>query len=937
MFRFYFSYVSFFLVVTLLVVAGGCSFGRRQLSDLILSGVITDDSIDYIDFDDDGRVTQREQTMPRAATLPKDDDIVVKPFADVSPDEVELYRLALSQCVWGRNLFVGSSAGRIDKERLITALQRQPTSNYERLNGLKGTKTLGSNTDKFSDSILSQYRWYSQSFDLIEKTLVKELAFAATENIVDTEAKRLPANIIAPVIALTNDEKSLVRLNAAILLARIISNDDVKLIASNFIDESAIAGLLVKDLSDKKLTIEVRCAAVESLGRLTNVKTPQFVSLLKIAAPKQAGNQTDNGIPLLYAEMLCALSSRIPPYENDAFKTALKSLSKEVRIEAVAAWRRYAPSADSNDSTVELPPELFELLEKEQNADVYGAVLLTLAEWQHPDAIRFLRASLDDQYVPVKLAAIEALGVYGGNDAKKLLCETLHNTSPRLRARAVRALRVMKCYDVIFQTNIVEDKSQEVRSEVAAALADSQTSETLAILRRYWNDVSAAVVRTAVTSSNAWELEVAAPMLFEMMSRQSFPQRVLASETLAKRWQHGGDTAFDPKDTPENRELTLQLLVELFERENEKLAIGKYGSNGVKSRNDTVNDILSGGTTDTFDDIEPVSFVRHFDNITNDVIVKDVRRLLDVITSADSSREQQQAVAALVSVNDLVGVLETIQRDERDFALPRQVYEDILPKVEPIFETLQFLESNSLQQRRRAAVALQESRGKLGSLATQRLLDISLRENDAMILGITLDVLSRNNERAVKRLAVKCCQHPSDDVRRNAYRRLGGFDDAVTMKWLVYGLNDKNLDVVQTAIEGLQGKTLEKVDDNEFVAELQRLERSQSQVIQLNVALLLVKLGDKNARETIERISMSNDNSVRQYAAKSLARCNDTEYLPELIRFLDDNSSINRIALEALPKITGRDMGAALPDGDNSTQAKVLRWKKWWGTYKNPR
>jgi hypothetical protein len=105
----------------------------------------------------------------------------------------------------------------------------------------------------------------------------------------------------------------------------------------------------------------------------------------------------------------------------------------------------------------------------------------------------------------------------------------------------------------------------------------------------------------------------------------------------------------------------------------------------------------------------------------------------------------------------------------------------------------------------------------------------------------------------------------------------------------------------------------------------------------VEAAVALTRLGDPSGPDALERLAYSSDDAVRLQVAAAMGELARAEFLPALIRFLDDRQSIRRAALESLPRVAGRDVAEEASGGARGANGHVLDfaqridlWKQWY-------
>jgi hypothetical protein len=107
---------------------------------------------------------------------------------------------------------------------------------------------------------------------------------------------------------------------------------------------------------------------------------------------------------------------------------------------------------------------------------------------------------------------------------------------------------------------------------------------------------------------------------------------------------------------------------------------------------------------------------------------------------------------------------------------------------------------------------------------------------------------------------------------------------------------------------------------------------------QIEISAAIYLLGDPIGAKSILRESFSPEPRVRMHIINVIATMEDSDFMPILIRYLDDaDTNVCQLALAKLPKFVGEDIGIIetkipMEHELSLSQKKIARWKKW---YKN--
>jgi HEAT repeat protein len=573
------------------------------------------------------------------------------------------------------------------------------------------------------------------------------------------------------------------------------------------------------------------------------------------------------------------------------FVTALHSPSADVRLSAVEVW-----TAASHD---DLPTALTDL-RSDSDPRVRAATMGAFGRLHNPHLQAWLAEGTADRDLTVRLAAIVALGQLGGPEALALLSQLRVNQPEAIRAAAVSALAQVGARQQVCES--LNDKSWLVRAAVADATSAYADTEGAAMAQRLLQDRSADVQRRAVVAVGRWPLEFSGPVLLAAMDRPAYPTRKLAMDQLAARWRPGAEF---PLEAPsERRQVALEQLRQRFRQEF-----------GLPNRSAAVPVAAAGNRPGAKLAPERIDEVERL-----------VQRVGD---SAQTSAERQQAAHSLTEFGDeLVPALEQLALASQR-PLPEPIYRDVLPKCGAPFNALDRLASDDLSERRRAADSLVVTAAQrpLGPLAVARLASLVLRQQDALVWLAALTAVESDPGEAAIGLAYAALSHPAGEVRRRACLSLAAHPDPRHEQALVPALDDTNESVVVAAVQAL-GQLGRMSDSAPMKARL----AAPNEVLRVEVAGALAKLGDPQGCEALERQAYSNDSTVRRRAAVLMGEAAGERFVPILIQLLDDpRMSVRQAALENLPKVAPQNPARSDSTVSLETDEQIRRWKAWYG------
>lgn len=675
-----------------------------------------------------------------------------------------------------------------------------------------------------------------------------------------------PENERPDLHAALADQNAVVAANAAIALARR--------------GDPAGVEQLVAAVRADRARLPMRCAAAEALGGLNH----ELARLRVVELTDQFGcdPRGDNPayLPELHAELIRAMVRQGARARDPRFAIAMRSPAPGVRWEAVQAWLLNPDGP--------LPPEAVDW-RVDQDPRVRSMALSVLVRYRHPDANTFIQAGLNDQDFRVHMTAIGELGSLPNGEGRELLRKLLKDPTEMVRAHALTALVVSGVgEDEVWP--VVKDKSWRVRLAVADALRHYPTRGGTAAARMLLNDASPAVQERVVAAMEAWGLPEAGPVLLEAMGKLVVATRKTAARQLATRWQPAAE--FSPDGAPERRAQLIESLRQRF-RDQFGVETGLVRASGVPA-------------------VTPETLAR-------------VEQLLQTL-AVDDKATREAAVRDLTALGPTV--IQALQHlgIERRLLLPEAVYAQVLPAVSPTFAVLERLRYQDVVLRRRAAAELTALTADrpLSHLALERLASIVVREPDALVWQGLLTAVSRDSREPATRLACVAIGHQSPEVRRRACEYLAAHPSPGHVPVLLPALEDPSEVVILAAARalGFAGRA----DD---LGPLQRLLLATNESIRLEAAVALTRLNHPSGPAALERLAYAQDPVVRREVAVTMGHMPDPAFAPTLIRLLDDQQAVRRAALQALPKVVGRDV--VVPEGqtaDNLSQ-RIELWKRW--------
>ncbi|HEV3137706.1 MAG TPA: HEAT repeat domain-containing protein [Pirellulales bacterium] len=293
---------------------------------------------------------------------------------------------------------------------------------------------------------------------------------------------------------------------------------------------------LFEAIHDTEMPQALRCAAAEALGL---VRQPSAAAALRKALSQFSADKSGavESLPELQAHLLRALARQSEPGDEKWFTLALRSPAWQVRYEALGGWAAIATKQD-------LPPAAVDL-RTDRDPRVRAAALRAIAAHRAPHAIEYLQEALGDGTIDVQLAAIEALGELGSDDAGILLSKLKGHPFDLARAATVGAMAAAGMDAEVEAA--AKDTSWQVRVAVAQTLAQAGhqsrkvAASTVVMAQNLARDANGDVQRQAIAALSTWPLEQAGPVLLLAVSEGGYLARKTAAAQLAARWPAAAD------------------------------------------------------------------------------------------------------------------------------------------------------------------------------------------------------------------------------------------------------------------------------------------------------------------------------------------------------------------------------------------------------------
>jgi len=829
--------------------------------------------------------------IPDDLDVPNDEEVPEPEFSfefDTPPPLTEAEQAGLlAQNQWTKNhaRIIMLDTGKTLNPNALSSEERQRRDQINRINmSQQEQANRQSQQWEYIDGTASEWRWMHRGIEKLSA--------------IPPEQRAHPRKVFL------NDKyknQRILQANAAILWGR---------------DGAPEAARLLRQLvQSEAVHIHIRCAAAEVLGRMPTVAAEELIPLLESvkdrevnALNRQTGEMEPRhqpGITEIWEELLIAIAEKIAPWEHPCFLEPFYSSTSKIRLETAKIWRRKSLQQRLEGT---LPEKFLEIARREGNAEVRVEIIRTLAAWDVPDLFRFLENDLRNPIAEVRNAAMLALADTRNREAVPFAKNQLRDSVVAAnRAAAVSALRKIGEFDELFR--LADDPAAQVRLEVARALAERCTPQTANLARTYISDRSRDVQQATLEAVAGWSLEESGAVFLTAVKSMHREIRHRAVEMLAQRGvSHSG---FDPEARPESQTMQYQELVEVF---REKTGIDPR-LDFIAAERPVVTASASVPDSRTLEEIR-----RSLDDWADRTLSQTERQLLE-------HRLKQHGQRLMPAVDHLM----TAENRRIPESLDR-----VFAEVEPMFREMDKLRSGDIPAKRNAARELARL-GAMNSpskLAARRIIDLTARENDPMVLASLLSSLQHADPELVCQLARPLLQSESPEVRRVSCEMLMQFGKGEDVVLLQEALHDSSQAVVRDALRAIDYLWDESADNSAVLATLKSMLHQQGDAaLQVDVAATLHRFGYSEGTEALGRFAASSDFRVKAHLAVRVAELQDERFVPILIRFLDDsNATVRSRALEALPRLVGQDIGRAGASRTSDvaqTQQQIDLWKAW--------
>ncbi|MDR1477394.1 MAG: HEAT repeat domain-containing protein [Planctomycetaceae bacterium] len=830
---------------------------------------------------------------------------------------------------------------------------RERREQIKQLNLSDKDKLKKKNDQIYVDELISTWRWYNSEIDeLVKKQL-------------DPVAESRPVFPVDPKEFLENDfyknaKYNILRANAAILMGRCNDYDSVD--------------TLIEIIKNERLD-EIRCAAIETLGKMELVGFEKLIPLLELAQKRnnvtkntlnnnRNNNNSDNDNNpktdssqnqittinrVIWSELLTAIANKIKTWEHPCFLDPLAADNVEVRRTSAKLWRmqsqqfqtkkhnniNYRNNKDQNynqDQTTQLqrlPKRFLEFVRSENDLAVRVEMIKTLGIWREPEILGIVANDLNHRNSGVRFAAMEAVAVADCKAAERILKEKLRDVSAPTRAKSIEALCKLGFVDDVLR--LADDADREVRLEVAKAIAFAPNPQTAKLAKQYIENDHETIKLAALNAIVEWkQIDLSGEILIESLQNRSAKVRTLSTEILSRYFPDTTELLSKNQTAGDERS---KIIAKIKNQFNEYLESTDHDSTEKITSNNNSKRNIKNNENNRY----------KFNNSDIDEVLELVQQL----NSSGLTLIQREAIKRHLSSygEKLPDIFEYLYENYEDFELPDLV-EELLAESDDIFGLLSSLGSESeLLRRKSVSELLRRSKvDPLNGLVCSRILEHGLRETDEPILTMSIGILRNSDAYKARYLAASVLQAGrlgSVELRRVACETFGEVGNGYDIIIVAQNLGDQRRDISRAAFTAMV-KMLGKLKDNEFenerenaAAELWSKLPNCDLISQVEISAVIYLLGDESGAKSFIRYSFSPETRVRSYVANVIGILEDADFLSVLIRYLDDkDTNVCQTALTILPQIVGEDIGIIetkipMEHELSRTQKKIARWKKW--------
>ncbi|WP_197998895.1 HEAT repeat domain-containing protein [Gimesia aquarii] len=525
----------------------------------------------------------------------------------------------------------------------------------------------------------------------------------------------------------------------------------------------------------------------------------------------------------------------------------------------------------------------------------------------HPDAITILTSQLRDADLKVQNKAIEFMGILGTETALELLKQQSKRLQESSRISAAIGLTPWGAH---YLAPLIGDKSSSVRRAVAKGLGQTDSPEAALLLRSLMRDRSSEVQLAVVQSISHWPDELAIPLLLEGIQEGVYKTRRDSVLQLTDRIGSSGAISIEAPRS--ERIVAVRELIQ-----TEKLPGGLW------------DQLIKQGLQDPREqDKRRIAEIQSY--------------FQDILNHPRQSAEYHQAYQELLSISaEELSILEKMVL-ETSIQIPKEIYSDLLPQLNPSYVALNRLASVHLSDRRKAAQQLLQNSQhvSLSPIIVKRLRKIMAQEQDRLVWRIVMSSIAKDNYEEAAQLALLAINHNWPDIRILGCEYFGTYGLPQYAIWLLPLLNDKNESVQLTAINAI-GQchnpiaitgTQNSSPEHGPGPSLRSLLTHSNQRIRFQTVVALSRLGNVQGMQELVRLSNHTLISMRTDAIREMGNSRQTRFVEPLIQsaWTERNHIVMKEILISLEKLVPpSEQPAELSSSKkHSEQAEI--WMNWW-------
>ncbi|MDR0871233.1 MAG: hypothetical protein LBN39_10620 [Planctomycetaceae bacterium] len=490
------------ILLTGMIISGGCSASPKHTAapvpaapaDVFLQELQPPKSVLYDPFLEDSPPPPKKLGSPPPP--PKEPDNIKITLADAEQ--------ILSKDLWVKNVLLDRLQDKEDDNGRAGRSEgsRKRADEIHKLNlSTKERRKFQNDQYVYGTDTASTWRWFHRELEQLAETPVQERA-------------NIAVFLTDPKYQGKNDK--ILRANAAILLGRELGRE-----SADKEPATMLTDVLLEVVQDASLRTELRCAAVEMLGKRADVSVETLLPLLEPYKEKEtetkdtktglAVRKPQNGIPLLWMELLTAAAEKTQPWEEPCFLEPFRARDYDTRLQTAKLWRRCSTACPQKPG--KLPEQFLELVKQEPSPAIRAEMIRTLGLWKEPRIFELVGADLHRETL-VRNAAMDALVDAQCREAVPAIQQKLNDPVASNRLKAAKTLAAIGVLDGIHK--LANDPDAEVRKASAEILGTTDERQPAIAVP------TGQVPLKQLESENAAERRKAAMDILQLSETQTF-------------------------------------------------------------------------------------------------------------------------------------------------------------------------------------------------------------------------------------------------------------------------------------------------------------------------------------------------------------------------------------------------------------------------------